>query len=132
MTVPTTLETNPRSGFLFDPRPTPTHTLERKREYVCFPSEGVFYLPRDGVSSFFSCVIGVPIAPVLITFSVSAHLADNYYHWTLGVRERLRLFLYQHHIVLGLEEVNHLVRPVTDELGTRELTSHSYFLLDIS
>ena len=39
MMAPTALHTNPRSGFLFDPRHTPTHTLECKRKYVCFQSE---------------------------------------------------------------------------------------------
>jgi hypothetical protein len=46
--------TNPRSGFLFNPKPMPTHTPERKREHVCFPSEGVFNLSSDEDSSFFS------------------------------------------------------------------------------
>ena len=42
---------------------------------------------------------------------------------------------YQHHVVLGLEEVNRLVRTVTDELGTRGLTTPFLFsslALDIS
>ncbi len=46
--------TNPRSGFLFDSKPTPTHTPERKREHTRFPSEGVFNLSMDEDSSFFS------------------------------------------------------------------------------
>jgi hypothetical protein len=46
--------TNPRSGFLFDSKPTPTHTPERKREHARFPSEGVFNLSMDEDSSFFS------------------------------------------------------------------------------
>jgi hypothetical protein len=46
--------TNPRSGFPFDPKPTPTHTPERKREHARFPSEGVFNLSMDEDSSFFS------------------------------------------------------------------------------
>ena len=46
--------TNPRSGFLFDPKPTPTHTPERKREHSRFPSEGVFNLSMDEDSSSFS------------------------------------------------------------------------------
>jgi hypothetical protein len=46
--------TNPRSGFLFDSKPTPTHTPERKREHARFPSDGVFNLSMDEDSSFFS------------------------------------------------------------------------------
>jgi hypothetical protein len=46
--------TNPRSGFLFDSKPTPTHTPERKREHTRFPSEGVFNLSMDEDSSSFS------------------------------------------------------------------------------
>jgi hypothetical protein len=46
--------TNPRSGFLFDSKPTPTHTPERKREHTRFPSEGVFNLSMDEDSSFSS------------------------------------------------------------------------------
>jgi hypothetical protein len=46
--------TNPRSGFPFDPRRTPTHTPERKREHARFPSEGVFNLSMDEDSSLFS------------------------------------------------------------------------------
>jgi Meiotically up-regulated protein Msb1/Mug8 domain len=34
---------------------------------------------------------------------------------------------YQHHVVLGLDEVNRLVRTVTDELGTRGLTTPFLF-----
>ena len=44
--------TNPRSGFLFDSKRTPTHTPERKREHARFPSEGVFNLSMDEDSSF--------------------------------------------------------------------------------
>lgn len=43
--------TNPRSGFLFDSKPTPIHTPERKREHTRFPSEGVFSLSMDEDSS---------------------------------------------------------------------------------
>lgn len=42
---------------------------------------------------------------------------------------------YQHNVVLGLEEVNRLVRTLTDELGTRGLTTPFLFsslALDIS
>ena len=46
--------TNPRSGFPFDTKPTPTRTPERKREHARFPSEGVFNLSMDEDSSFFS------------------------------------------------------------------------------
>jgi hypothetical protein len=46
--------TNLRLGFLFDPKPTPIHTPERKREHAHFPSEGVFNLLMDEDSSFFS------------------------------------------------------------------------------
>jgi len=46
--------TNPRSGFLFDSKPTPTHTPERKREHARFASEGVFNLSMDEDSSFSS------------------------------------------------------------------------------
>jgi len=45
--------TNPRSGFPFDPKPTPTRTPERKREHARFLSEGVFNLSMDEDSSFF-------------------------------------------------------------------------------
>ena len=39
---------------------------------------------------------------------------------------------YQHHIVLNLEEVNHLVRTVTEELGTCELTPFLFSSLTIN
>ena len=46
--------TNPRSGFLFDSKPTPIHTPERKREHTRFPSEGVFNLSMDEDSSLYN------------------------------------------------------------------------------
>jgi hypothetical protein len=45
-------------------------------------------------------------------------------------RERKQYYYYlcyQHHVILGLEEVNRLVRTVTDELGTCGLTTLSAF-----
>ena len=46
--------TNPRSGFLFDAKSTPTRTPERKYEHARSPSEGVFNLSMDEDSAFFS------------------------------------------------------------------------------
>ena len=48
----------------------------------------------------------------------------------IGHREREQDYgylSYQHHVVLGLDEVNRLVRTVTDELGTRGLTTPFLF-----
>ncbi len=49
---------------------------------------------------------------------------------TTGHREHEQDYgylFYQHHVVLGLEEVNRLVRTVTEELGTRGLTTPFLF-----
>jgi hypothetical protein len=46
--------TNPHSESLFDPKPTPAHTPERKREQACFPSKRIFNLSMDDAYSLFS------------------------------------------------------------------------------
>ena len=85
------------------------------------PSSYESYLPSHLVTSrpTLFCV-AAQIYSVSITCSVSARIADNEHHRTPSRRERehhYRYLSYQHPVVLGLEEVKHLVRTVTDELG---------------
>ena len=71
---------------------------------------------RHGRVSF-----GYPSGLVLLTLSASAHIADNDDHRTPPTRARLRLPILSAPRVLGPDEVDHLVRTVTEELGTRGL-----------
>jgi hypothetical protein len=65
-----------------------------------------------------SCFLPFRPARTLLTTTITGHREREQDYGYLS---------YQHHVVLGLDEVNRLVRTVTEELGTRGLTTPFLF-----
>jgi hypothetical protein len=74
--------------------------------------------------------VSLELSSGLVPFALPASVHTILTTAITGHREREQDYgylSYQHHVVLGLDEVNRLVRTVTDELGTRGLTTPFLF-----